>query len=120
MRTQPRRATINAPQVAPQSHGLSEVSHATSAQRGAARHVLIASSDEYDRRRSSRLVQFSFKLDARKPIQVDIEHEATRRVQIRTFDKGVDSKEGLNVEPMDLEKPFEGLQDATVIIEDED
>jgi hypothetical protein len=100
--------------------GLPKVSHATGAQRGAARRVLIASGDEYDWWRNPRLVQSAFKLDARRPIQVDIQHEAARHARISTLGEGLDSGEGLNVEPAQLEKPLDSSQDAGVIVEDVD
>ena len=60
-------------------NGFLRVSYTTGAQRGAARRVLIASGDEYDRRAIP--ASFNLRLNSmpEDSIQVDIQHEATRR-----------------------------------------
>ena len=97
-----------------------KIGHATDAQRGAARYVLIPRGYEYDGRRNPRGIQLSLQVDARSAIQVDIQNQASCGAQIGTLYEAVDRVEGLNVEPMHLEKPLDGSQNAEVIVEDVD
>ena len=99
---------------------LRKIGHATDAQRRSACGVVISRRNEDDRERNSSVRQFALQVDARKPIEVDIEHQASCFAQIRTLDKAVDRKEGLDVEPSHLEEPLDGSQHAEVIVKDED